>query len=261
MSDLVSAIVIAIVQGLTEWLPISSSGHLVLFERLLDYAGGIMFDVALHFGTLMAVFVYFGRDIIDIIEDVLKFKRDSPNFQLGMLLIVASIPAAIVGYLFRDFFAVAFGSIVAVALGFAVTSMILFIASIDLRKGRKKKESLGVLGALLVGCAQALAIFPGISRAGATISSGLLLGLKERDAIKFSFLMAIPVIFGASILEIGSSKLPSELIWATLVAFVVGLLAIHLMLKFIATSKRNLRWFAVYCLILAFTLFGYLIFR
>ncbi len=251
MNEFISALIMAVVQGLTEWLPVSSSGHLVVFHNILNYEVDLMFDVALHFGTLMAVFVYFGKDIIDIIEDFLKFRTKSDNFKLGLLLIVATIPAAIIGYFFESFFEAAFSSLGIVALGFAITSLALFIASLDIRKLTKKKEELGFFGALIVGCSQAIAIFPGISRSGSTISSGLLLGLKEKEAIKFSFLMAIPVIFGASILEIGNNKLPPSLIWATLAAFAVGLLTIHLMLKFVLTSRKNLRWFAVYCLLLA----------
>ncbi|MEM4271642.1 MAG: undecaprenyl-diphosphate phosphatase, partial [Candidatus Pacearchaeota archaeon] len=102
MENLISSIIIAVIQGITEWLPISSSGHLVVFQKLLSYEASLMFDVALHFGTLMAVFVYFGKDIIDILEDFLKFRTKSPNFRLAILLIIASIPAAIIGYFFES---------------------------------------------------------------------------------------------------------------------------------------------------------------
>jgi len=251
MEDIVSALILAVIQGLTEWLPVSSSGHLVLFSGILSYDSSLMFDVALHFGTLMAVFVYFGRDIIDILEDFLKFRTKSANFRFGLLLIAATIPAAIIGYLFRDLFESAFSSLWMVAMGFAITALVLFIASLDIKKLSKKAEELGFFGAILIGCAQAVAIFPGISRSGATISSGLLLGLKEKEAVKFSFMMAIPAIFGASIVEIGNNPLPTELVWATLLSFAVGLLTIHIMLKFIITSRKNLRWFAVYCILLA----------
>jgi undecaprenyl-diphosphatase len=173
---------------------------------------------------------------------------------------VASIPAALIGFAFKNYFENAFSSLIVVAFGFAITSMVLFIASLDFNKLKKKKEELGWLGAIGIGCAQAIAIFPGISRSGSTIAAGLFAGLTGKDAVKFSFLLSIPAIFGASILEIGNNKLPPEMFWATLVAFVVGLLTVHLMLKFIATSRKNLRWFAVYCLLLALGLAAYLIF-
>jgi undecaprenyl-diphosphatase len=250
VSDLVSALILAVVQGLTEWIPVSSSGHLVLFESILGFNGGLLFNVALHFGTLMAVFVYFGKDIVDIIEDFLKGKWRSENGRMGLYLIVATLPAVFFGVLLREFFEVIYGGLGVVALGFGITGLFLMIASLDY----------GVVGkfgygkSLLIGIAQALSLVPGISRSGATISSGVLLGLDIKKAARFSFLMSIPVIFGANILAIGNSRLPGELIWATLVSFLIGLLAIHVMMKFVLSNKKNLRWFAAYALILAVVL-------
>ena len=254
MSEFVKAMILAIVQGLTEWLPVSSSGHLVLFEKLLNYPGTLMFDVALHFGTLMAVFVYFGGDIVDIAREFISGKWKSENGKLAWMLIIGSIPAAVIGFAFKKYFEIAFTSLVIVAFGFAITGVVLLIASLDF-KGKRNIGNFGFKNAFLVGCAQAIAIFPGISRSGSTISSGLVLGLKERDAIKFSFLLSIPAIFGAAILEIGNNPLPKELIWATLMSFAVGLVTIHLLLNYVLTSKKNLRWFAIYVLALAIALF------
>ncbi len=257
MSDLISALILAVVQGIAEWLPISSSGHLVLFQQILNYPGSVMFDVALHFGTLMAVFVYFGKDIVDILEDLLKRKFHTQNAKLGYLLAVGTIPAAIVGFLFKNAIEKAFESLILVALGFGITGLFLFIASLDLRK---KKDRISYKDSFLIGIGQAVAIMPGISRSGSTISSGLLLGLDEKTAIKFSFLLSIPAIIGANIIEIGNKTLPRELFWATLLAFVVGLLTIHLMLKYLLTNKKNLRWFGIYTFLLAFGIGVYLIF-
>lgn len=258
MSDFISAFILAIVQGLTEWLPVSSSGHLVLFQEILNYHPGIKFDVALHFGTLMAVFVYFGKDIMDILEALLKGKWYSQEAKIGFLIIVATIPAALIGYLFKGFFESAFSSLSVVAWGFGITGLILIIASLDF--GKNQKKNISWKDSLWIGFAQALAILPGISRSGSTISAGLLRGLDEKSAMRFSFLMSIPVIFGAGILEIGNSKLNPDLIWSTLIAFAVGLATIHLLLKFISRSKRNLRWFALYTLLLALGIGIYLIF-
>tara|TARA_Y100000310_G_scaffold295299_1_gene326510 strand:- start:324 stop:1091 length:768 start_codon:yes stop_codon:yes gene_type:complete len=252
-SELFSALILAIIQGITEWLPISSSGHLVLFEALLDYNAGLVFEVALHFGTLMAVFVYFGQDIMDIIEDILKFKTKSDNFKAGMMLIVASIPAAIVGYSVRGLDI--FHNLWVVSFGFGITGLFLFIASLDL--GKKGKLRYG--NSFLIGVSQALAIFPGISRSGTTISSGMLLGLDAKTAAKFSFLLSVPIIFGANLLVIGNNTLPPELIWATLVSFVVGLISIHFMFKYVLTDKKNLRWFGGYALLLALALVLFLL--
>jgi undecaprenyl-diphosphatase len=255
-TDLISALIIAVVQGIAEWMPISSSGHLVIAERLLNYSGGLQFDVALHFGTLMAVFVYFGKDIIDIAEDILKGKWASDNAKLGFLILIASIPAALFGFVFKKYFEVAFSSLGVVALGFGITGIVLLIASLDFSfaKGENNWKK-----ALFIGLGQALALFPGISRSGMTISCGLLGGLKEKNALKFSFLMSIPVVIGANIIEIGNETLPRELIWATLAAFAVGLASIYFLMKIVLASRKNLRYFAAYCLILALILAGYLI--
>ncbi len=248
MVEFISAIIIAIVQGLTEWIPISSSGHLVLVENILGFAGGLFFDVALHFGTLMAVVIYFGKDIVLILEDVLNGYWKTQNARLFGLLVIASIPAAIVGFLFRKYFEVAFASLGIVALGFGITGIVLLISGLGYGK---KKGKLGKKEAFLIGCAQVISLFPGISRSGTTMSSGMLLGLKEKEAVKFSFLMSIPIIFGANILSLGSNTLPPSFIWSTIVSFIIGLITIHILYKYVLTKKRNLRWFGIYCLILA----------
>lgn len=258
MLDIVSAIIIAIVQGITEWLPISSSGHLVLAERLLSFKGGLLFDVALHFGTLMAVFVYFGKDITDILEDWLKGNWKSDNSKMGFLVLIATIPAGIAGFLLLKLFESAFESLSLTAMGFAVTSLVLFIASFDFGRQRKVKD-LGIVKALGIGIAQIFSLFPGVSRSGTTISAGLWFGLKEKDAMKFSFLMSIPIIFGANLVSVGSQTLNPELIWATLTAFVVGLGAIHLLYTRILLDKKNLKWFGLYALVLALGLGIYLL--
>lgn len=258
MQEFMISIILAIVQGLTEWLPVSSSGHLVLFQYAFNYNPGIEFDVALHFGTLMAVFVYFGKDITDIIESFLKRDWNSDSGKLGILLIVATLPAALIGYVFRNAFEASFQSLGVAALGFGITGIVLIIASLDFGRNIKKMPSFA--DSLFIGFGQALAIFPGISRSGTTISAGLLKGLNEKSAMKFSFLMSIPVIFGAGILELGKNELKSNLLWATLVAFFVGLATIHFLLKFVSKSEKNLRWFAGYVLLLAIGLGIWLIF-
>jgi len=247
VSEFVAALILAVVQGITEWFPVSSSGHLVLFERMLDYSGGLMFEVALHFGTLMAVFVYFGKEITDIFRDFFSGKWKTENGKLGVLLIVASIPAGIVGFLVKDFFG-SFSSLGIVAFGFGITGLFLFIVGSGFETKGKK---LNYKKSFLIGCTQALAIVPGISRSGATISSGILFGLSEKKAMTFAFLMAIPIILGANILVIGNQTLPSELIWATLVSFIVGLASIHVVFKYVLINRKNFRWFGIYCILLA----------
>lgn len=261
--ELYFALILAIIQGITEWLPISSSGHLVLAERFLGYhGGGLTFDVALHFGTLMAVFVYFGKDIIDILQDLFRLKLNSENGKLGILLIVASVPAGIVGFLVKDYFESVLSNLWVVAVGFGVTGMFLLIAAvyrIPSSEGKEKFSKFGYKRAFLVGIVQAISIVPGISRSGSTMAAGVLAGLNEKNAMKFSFLMAIPVVFGANILTVGQSTLPSELIWASFVSFLVGLLTIHVLFKYVLVKRKNLIWFGVYCLILAILLGSWLV--
>lgn len=248
--DLISALILAIVQGISEWLPVSSSGHLVLAEKLLNTSGGLLLEVALHFGTLMAVFVYFSKDIVGIAKDILYGNWKSSNARLGFLVIVASIPAGIIGFLIKGYFDSILANILLVGIGFAITSMMLFITSVHKGKGRDISK-ISPMTALIIGCAQALAIMPGVSRAGSTISSGILLGLDEKSAMRFSFLMAIPIILGATFFVLGDTNLSVSLLPATLVSFLVGLATIHFIFTKGLSKRKNFLWFGIYCLILS----------
>lgn len=257
MDNLISALILAIFQGVTEWLPISSSGHIAILEKLLGYERGLLSQVALHFGTLMAVFVYFGKDILDIAKEVLFLRFKSNEGKLGLCVLIGSIPAAILGFLFFNYFDKISQNLILISLGFGLTALILFIVSFS----PEKNENLSYKKSFLIGIAQALAILPGISRSGLTISSGALLGLDLKNAAKFSFLLSIPVIFGANILVIGNQRLPTELIWATLVSFLIGLISLHFMFKVVLTNKKNLRWFGFYTLILGLIIAIYYFFN
>lgn len=247
-NELIASLILAIIQGVAEWLPVSSSGHLVLAEKILGFKGGLQFDVTLHLGTLMAVFVYFGKEIMMIIEDMAKRKWHSENSRLGFLIIIATIPAAIIGFIFNSIVEIAFSSLGVVALGFSVTALLLWITA---SSKPKKNKKIKIREAFIVGIAQIFALFPGVSRSGTTIAAGILSGLNEKDAMKFSFLISIPIIFGASIFEIGNQRLQSNLIWATLVSFVVGLITINLLYKKILNKRKNLFWFGLYLFVLA----------
>lgn len=257
MADVFALFVFALVQGIAEWLPISSSGHLIIAEHLLNYQGGLLLEVTLHFGTLMAVFVYFGREITDIFQDLVFGRWKSERAQLAFKVALATIPGAIVGYSIKDYFESVFSSLQVVALGLAITSVLLVIASFQWTN----TKSLSWGSALLIGCAQAVAIVPGISRSGATVAAGLLLGMKEKDSLKFSFLMSIPIIFGANVATLGFSTEPlsPSLLWTVLLCFVVALVAIHVLYKHVLTSRKNLRWFAAYCFFLALGIGLYLL--
>lgn len=258
MNETIAMMILAVVQGIAEWLPISSSTHVIIFSEILGLQSSLLLEVALHFGTLMAVVAYFGKDIVDILRDILNFNFKSENGRLGLLLIVASIPAAIFGFLFKDYISGLSGNFGMAALGLAITSLLLFIGSID--SGKKNKEmSFGT--ALLVGSAQVLSLFRGISRSGSTISTGLFLGLNEKQAVKFSFLLSIPIVFGAGLLTLGNNTLPPNLFIASLFSFFVGISTIHLSFKYILNDRKNLRWIAVYALVLAIGLGIYSLLR
>ncbi len=250
--NFLAGLILAVVQGVSEWLPISSSGHLVVAEWLLGHNADFVFEVVVHLGTLMAVFVYYGRDIVDIVRALLHRRWKSEHGRLGTLIGIATIPAAAVGFIFRQIFELTFENLGLVAIGFGITALVLFITSLDFERiAFVKRESFGYREALIVGIAQVFALFPGISRSGMTIAAGLLAGLKEKEALRLSFLMSIPVIFGANILVIGTQPLPSNLVWATLLSFIVGMTTIHLLLKYLLKNKKNLWWFGVYTSILA----------
>ena len=255
MNELISVIILAIIQGATEWLPISSSGHLVLFTELLNFEGGLAFDVALHLGTLLAVIIYFWNDLIEILKSFIKWDFKTENGKLILLLITASLPAVILGFLFYDFFNKLFSGTEFLAWGFLITALLLFIGSFNFSF---KKEKISYFDSFIMGIGQAIAIIPSISRSGATVAFGFLRGIKEEKAARFSFLMSIPVIFGANILigfkevtaNTGSLEINSSLILGIIISFAVGILTIHLLMKYIFRNKKNLRYFALYCLLL-----------
>jgi undecaprenyl-diphosphatase len=257
MNELIASLILAIVQGISEWFPISSSGHLVLFSHLLNFDNTLAFDVALHFGTLMAVFVYFGKDIADIVRDVLRLNFKSEHGKMAIYLVLATIPAGILGFIFHDFFEGLLSNLTLLGFGFGITGVMLLISSLDF-KTKRKELSYGIV--ILMGLAQCASLFRGISRSGSTMCAGVLMGLDQRKAARFSFLMSIPIIFGANVVSFGNTPLPTSYLLPAIVSFVVGLATIHVLLKFVLTSKKNLRWFGVYVLLLSLALLSWIFF-
>lgn len=244
----VSILILALVQGILEWFPVSSSGHIYLFELLLGVQSGLDLEVALHFGTLMAVFVYFRKDIVNIVRDLLHSKWKTANSRLGFLILIASIPAAIFGFIFRSYFEIS-STFLVLGLGWVITSTALFIGAFSTTK-LNSASSLSFSKALIVGFAQVVSLVPGISRSGMTISSGLLFGLKEKEAVRFSYLLSIPAIIGANLVTFGNKTIPIDLLFPSLICFLVGLIFIHISFNFVLKNKRNLIWFGVYTLII-----------
>jgi undecaprenyl-diphosphatase len=249
------AIILGIIQGLTEFLPVSSSAHLVIIPWLLNWDDpGLAFDVALHMGTLVALLVYYWRDWLEMGIAVAGGK--GPKRRLFFLLIVASVPGALIGVAFEKQAETTFRSPVLIAWNLAVLGLVLLLADIWGRN-RRHLNDMTFLDALLIGLSQALAIVPGVSRSGATITMARALGVEREDAANFSFLMATPIIAGAGMLEVHKALhagMHSQIGLGFLASLIFGLIAIAGLIQYVRT--RTYRPFAVYRFIAAaFVLF------
>ena len=249
MISTIQAIVLGIVQGLTEFLPVSSSAHLILVPWLLRWRDpGLAFDVVLHLGTLLALLTYYWRDWVDMGMSLID-GRQMPR-RLLFLLIVASVPGAIIGVLLEKQAETIFRSPVLIATTLALMGIALW-AGDSIGSKKRKMEDITFVDALLIGLSQALAIIPGVSRSGATITTSRLLGIDRADAANFSFLMATPIIAGAGLLEARKllhSGLTADLGWGFVASAIFSLLAIVGLLRFVRT--HSYRPFAIYRIVL-----------
>jgi len=255
---MLETLILAIFQGLTEFLPVSSSGHLVLLQYLFGHAEGDLFlDVVLHGGTLGSVVVVYRREIFRL----LRFDR--PALMYLLALFVGTLPAVVVGLLFKDQVEEAFAAPLVAAVGFFLTGLLLLstrkVSSTDDLPEPWEPRPIALKRAILVGCAQAMAICPGISRSGSTIAASLWLGLPRAEAARFSFLLSVPAIGGALVLMLLDGDIPTRvsslgLALSALAAFAVGLVAIKL--TALAVVRSHFWKFAFYVLPLsAVTLF------
>ena len=253
MNDLTAAVILGLVQGLTEFLPVSSTAHLILVSDLLKLDPdkfGLSFDVALHLGTALAVLLYFARTWLGLIADVL-----ARRWRIPLLVIVGTLPAAIAGVLLEDVVSTALRSPVWIVVGL-VAGSIVFLAVERIATQRRGIEDLSLGDAIFMGAAQAIALLPGISRSGITISAGLVRDMRRDEATRFSFLLATPVILGAGLKTLLDARKAAELFSATdvlaagfVVSFVSGLAAVAFLVRFLRT--HSLAWFVVYRLLLA----------
>ncbi len=245
------AIALGALQGATEFLPVSSSGHLALAQSMIDDFSqpGVLFDVLLHVGTMIAVMIYFWKDIVALATA--PFRRDAaarPHRRMLLLIAAGSVPTAIIGLAGKDFATGLFHNVPAVAAMLMVTGVILFVSE-RYRAGHSHGE-LKLADALVAGVAQGLAIVPGISRSGSTIAALLLRGIDGESAARFSFLLAMPAICGATLLslkemqQVDAAQIPAYAA-GTGVALLTGLLSIHFLLAII--RRRRLYYFALYC--------------
>lgn len=263
---IIQSFILGIIQGITEFLPVSSSAHLVLTPFFLGWSIPeeqiFPFDVLVQMGTLLAVILYFYKDLYRILAAFLKqlktgkFGEDQES-RLGWWIILATIPAGVFGILLGDVVEEAFQSPLATGLFLLITAALL-ITSENFGKKDRDMESLNWMDALWIGAFQALALFPGISRSGSTIAGGLFKGYKRSDSARFSFLMSVPVMIaagGLSLLDLSEMPNLTGFLPVLLVGFftsaVVGYLSIHWLLKFL--SQRSLKAFAIYCVLLSLT--------
>jgi len=256
LEELIKTIVLGIIQGLTEWLPISSTGHLKLAEQFLNLKVPVLFDVVLHTGTLIVVLLFFRRDIKNILSALACFEFKKEDGKLIPLITVGTIPTALIGLVFGELIESTFQTSLSIATAFILCGIILYSA----KAGKEKTDSISYSTALIIGIAQGVAIMPGISRSGATIATALLLGIKREKAFTFSFLLSIPAVIGALGLtlytqfdELTTVGLGwTEIFAGIVVAMFVGYFALKLLWKILA--KERFHFFAFYCWLLGVTL-------
>ncbi len=251
--EILHAILLGIIQGLTEFLPVSSSGHLEIMKTILGNkqvaSQSLLMTVVLHFATALSTIVIFRNEIIDIFKGVL-LKKSKEDFQFSIKIILSMIPATIIGLVFNDEMESLFNNQISfVGIMLILTGAILFLA--DKAKTTNKKVSF--FDAIIIGLSQAVAIIPGISRSGATISTAVLLGVDKEKAAKFSFLMVVPLIIGKilkDLLDGGDLFVQSsvlELSAGFFAAFITGIFACKWMIKIVKNSK--LKYFSIYCFV------------
>ena len=255
--EILDAIILGVVQGLTEFLPVSSSGHLELGKAILGDNSvpkeSLLFTVVLHFATALSTIVIFRKDVIQIIKGILKFEWNE-DLQFVSKIALSMLPAVVIGVFFEEELEQLFGGkILLVGCMLIVTAVLLFLA--DKAKDTQKKVSFS--NAFIIGISQAIAILPGISRSGATISTSVLLGNDKTKAARFSFLMVVPLIFGKIAKDILGGELTYDssnftaLSMGFIAAFVAGLFACTWMISLVKKSK--LSYFAIYCVIIGVT--------
>lgn len=251
--DVWDASILGIIQGLTEFLPVSSSGHLELGKAILGDNSipkeSLLFTVILHFATALSTIVIFRKDILDILKGLLSFQWNTDT-QFSIKIVLSMIPAALVGYFFESEMELLFGeNLILVGFMLIVTALLLWLTD----KAKVTKKPVSYTNAFVIGVAQAIAILPGISRSGATIATSVLLGNDKSKAARFSFLMVVPLILGKIAKDISSGDISSDnanfLIYGIgfIAAFISGLFACTWMVAIVKRSK--LKYFAIYCFI------------
>lgn len=259
--EIIDAIILGIVQGLTEFLPVSSSGHLELGKAILGDASipedSLLFTVVLHFATALSTLVVFRADVYELLKGLFQFKWNEES-QFSLKIIFSMIPAAFIGLFYEDqmegFFS---GNVLLVGYMLIITALLLYLAD----KAKETEKKVTFLNAFIIGVSQAIAVLPGISRSGATISTSVLLGIDKSKAARFSFLMVVPLILGKMGKDIMSGEIDYQgeqiipMGVGFIAAFIAGLFACTWMIQLVRKSK--LRYFAIYCFIVGLIAIGF----
>ncbi len=288
---LIQSVFLGIIQGITEFLPVSSSGHLSILRNLfgIQTDGGLLFDVMLHFGTVIAICIVFRKDVLRMIGETIRILsdlRENASIQLHnrkeqdarrrkkilhnnyrrfvVMVLCATIPTAVIGYAARDLVSLAYDSLLAPGIGLILTAVFLIIADVS-ENGKKIPKDISFTSAFLVGIAQGISTLPGLSRSGTTIAACLIGGYDRRFSVKYSFIMAIPAILGAMCLEIGQIGTAGVgaaqffiYLAGAVTAGIVGYFSCRKMLSIV--RKKKFRGFAIYCLILGtISIVGYIL--
>jgi undecaprenyl-diphosphatase len=246
--DLVGMLILSIIQGITEWLPVSSSAHLVLAQFYVFGELPVIYDMGMHAGTMLAVLIYFRKRVLGMLSGLIKFERESKEFKMALLIVLGSIPTAIIGFALKGFFVSMYTEPFLVGAALVVTALFLFSTALS-HAGKKEADG---KSAVAMGIGQGLAVAPGVSRSGATISVGLHMGMGWKEAASFSFLLAVPAVFGATLflwMETPAEAVDWGLMGAgALGSFLSGYAAIHVLLNVI--SRKTFPLFGAYCLLL-----------
>ncbi|MEM3549673.1 MAG: undecaprenyl-diphosphate phosphatase [Candidatus Bathyarchaeia archaeon] len=253
MDKLIKSIILGLIQGLTEWLPISSTGHLRIAENLIGLNVPLLFDVILHVGTLLVVASFFKSEVTGILSALARLDFKSNHGRLIPLIIVGTVPTVLIGLIFSIFFESAFENLLLIAYAFLACGVFLYLS----KAGREKTGEISGVDALIIGIAQGIAVIPGISRSGATISAALMLGISREKAFKFSFLLSIPAVIASlgltfythfnELLSLGFGLI--EILSGAFMAVLVGYLALKILWKTIV--KKKFHFFAFYCWVLS----------
>jgi len=252
--DLLGMLLLSLLQGITEWLPVSSSAHLALAQYYFMGEVPIIYDIGLHFGTMIAALAYFREKIIKISLSLLKFQTKSEEFRLAAMVVLASVPTAIIGFTMKGFFLSMYSNPFQMGLALAITAVILLSTLFIKPKGAKPNPK----NAIAIGIAQGFAVAPGISRSGSTIATALHSGMDWKEAATFSFLLAIPAILGATLFELKDTPIstidPALMMVGIIGAAISGYAAIYLLMNKI--NENTFPLFAAYCLALGVLVMG-----